>query len=525
MEFNFTGPDSMITTKKLVLFLTIFLTTACSDSGTGHANQESVLTKGPQGEVVANDSAEGIHWGSIDEIHKEVGLPVLTERWTGDLDELIETRVIRVLTVYGAGTYYIDQGQEKGIVYELFKMFETELNKQEGRKTVRLHVIFIPVARDELIPGLLEGRGDIAAAGLTITPEREEWVDFTNPITRKLSEVLVTGPSAPAVSSIEDLSGKDIYVRASSSYRASLDALNLKFADQGLEPIRIQDISEVLEDEDILELVSNGSLEWAVVDDFKGKVWAGVFENLTVREDLVFRKGGKLGYAIRKDSPRLMALLNRFVKSHRQGTLKGNILINRYFRDYDWTSNALDVEAYERFLEVSAIFEKYGSQYGFDYLMVAAQGYQESRLDQNARSKAGAIGIMQMLPTTAADKNVGIPDILDRDSNIHAGVKYLGFIRNRYFGDTNMDILNRTYFSLAAYNAGPARVASLRQKAAQQGYDPNVWFDNVEVIAAKEIGSETVSYVSNIVKYFVVYRLSLVRALQRLDVRESMEAQ
>jgi membrane-bound lytic murein transglycosylase MltF len=213
------------------------------------------------------------------------------------------------------------------------------------------------------------------------------------------------------------------------------------------------------------------------------------------------------------------------VGAHRQGTLLGNVLINRYTRDYDWTHNALEPSDYQRFLDAVEIFRKYGDQYGFDFLIVSAQGYQESRLDQSARSKAGAIGIMQLLPSTAADPNVGIPDITTKENNIHAGIKYLNFIRNRYFDDPEIDRLNQTYFALAAYNAGPARVAGLRKKAAQQGYDPDVWFDNVEIVAAKEIGHETVSYVANIMKYYAVYRLSMVRALQRMEARESVSVE
>jgi membrane-bound lytic murein transglycosylase MltF len=215
-----------------------------------------------------------------------------------------------------------------------------------------------------------------------------------------------------------------------------------------------------------------------------------------------------------------MAELNTFIKSHRQGTLKGNILINRYVDNFDWTQNSLAAEDYKRFREVIDIFQKYGDEYGVDYLIVTAQGYQESRLMQNARSRAGAVGIMQLLPSTAADPNVGIPDISDAEANIHAGIRYLNFIRNRYFNDPEIDDFNKTLFALAAYNAGPARITKLRNKAEQQGYSPNKWFDNVEMIAAKEIGAETVQYVANILKYYVVYRLSIIRTLQRQEARE-----
>jgi membrane-bound lytic murein transglycosylase MltF len=129
---------------------------------------------------------------------------------------------------------------------------------------------------------------------------------------------------------------------------------------------------------------------------------------------------------------------------------------------------------------------------------------------------------MQLLPSTAADANVGINDISTAESNIHAGVRYLDFIRKRYFSDPEVDVFNQTMFAFAAYNAGPARIRKLRSKAAQQGYDPNVWFDNVEIMAAKDIGSETVQYVANILKYYVAYSLSLQQQLERSRVRDSV---
>ena len=517
--------------KKLCFLLTLLLLVACNESATSDSAMAiSPDEPGPAVEAVPDENAKSNEIAkqpqsrrSLDQIQQELNIPQLSIPWTGDLDGMEERRVIRVLTVYGLGRYYVENAQEKGITYELFKMFEDALNKAQGKKHIRTHVVFIPVARDELIPGLLSGRGDLAAAGLTITPEREDLIDFSEPVSRALSEVLVTGESAPAITTIDDLAGHDMYVRASSSYRSSLDALNRRFRDEGKEEINILDVSEFLEDEDLMEMVNSGALEWAVVDDYKARKWVDVFENLTVREDIVFRTGGRLAWAIRKDSPKMMAAINEFLKTHRQGTLKGNILINRYIRDFDWTQNALGAEDYERFREVVGIFEKFGDEYGFDYLVVTAQGYQESKLRQTARSKAGAVGIMQLLPSTAADPNVGISDISMAEDNIHAGVRYLNFIRNRYFNDPEMDDFNKTLFALAAYNAGPARITRLRTKAEQQGYDPNKWFDNVEMIAAREIGRETVQYVSNILKYYVVYRLSIIRILQRQESRELNE--
>ncbi len=441
--------------------------------------------------------------------------------WTGDLDGMEERRVVRVLTVYGTGRYYLENGQEMGLIAEFMSMFEDFLNERMGRKHMRVYVVVIPVARDQLIPALLAGRGDIIAAGLTITEERKGEVTFTIPTSKPIKEVLVTGPSAPPLDSAEDLAGQSVHVRFSSSYRASLERLSDSLVAKGLAPIQIEPISELLEDDDLIEMVNGGLLPWAVVDSYKTQLWDGVFDSIKVRDDIVLREGERLAWAIRPDSPQLEAAANEFLKDHREGTLMGNILRNRYIRDFDYAANALDDADYQRFRDLVSLFQAYGDDYNIEHLLAAAQGYQESRLDQSVRSAAGAIGIMQLLPSTAADPNVGIPDISSAEANIHAGIKYLSFLRERYFSDPEIDKLNQQLLALAAYNAGPARVRDLRAEAAAEGYDPNVWFDNVEVIAARRIGRETVQYVANIYKYYLGYRLAALQQSRRAEAREA----
>jgi len=502
--------------KKIVFVLLLMGVAGCDQA----SNADTPLAAADSGAGTPASKANDLE-KTLATIESNADIKLMREPWTGDLDVMAKKRVIRVLTVYGLGRYYLDEGREKGMTYEWFKMFEDFINEKLHTGHLKIYVLFIPVARDQLLPGLLSGRGDIAAAGLTITPERAEVIDFSDPVSKEISEVLVTGPSAPPIGTLEDLAGREVYVRASSSYRSSLDALNERFREKGLEEIKIRDALEQLEDEDILEMVNSGMLEWAVVDNYKAETWRSVFDKMTVREDLVFRSGGRIGYAMRKNSPQLAGALNEFLKSHKQGSLHANILINRYLKDFDWAGNALAVGDFERFRQVVDIFSNYGKQYGVDYLLAAAQGYQESQLDQSKLSKAGAVGIMQLLPSTAADPNVGIPDITTAEPNIHAGVKYLDFIRNRYFSDMEADKFNQTLFALASYNAGPARIQKLRKMAAEQGYDPNVWFDNVEVIASRDIGAETVQYVANIVKYYMAYSLATSKQLEREQARKS----
>ncbi|RLQ23414.1 lytic transglycosylase F [Seongchinamella sediminis] len=475
------------------------------------ANPQSPGKRAPAGPSIAPIAGED----KLDNIHG------FRDPWIGDLDKMEEMRVIRMLTVYSPGRYYLeDNGEEKGLVKEMATRFENFINKRLERKSVRVNVVIIPMARSQLIPALLAGHGDIINASLSITPERSEIMDFSIPATKPLSEILVTGPKAAALDSIEDLSGQTIYVRHSSSYRESVDSLNERLEAAGREPVSIELVSEFLEDDDLIEMVDKGLLPWAIVDDYKLELWKDVFTNTRARPDIVFREGGRIAWAFREDSPLLESALNDFLKKNREGTLIGNVLKNRYIRDFDWAASALDDSDYQRFLELEHIFQQYGEQYRVDYLIAAAQGYQESRLDQNARSGAGAIGVMQLLPTTAEDKNVGIADIHKVEPNIHAGIKYLDFLRSRYFNDPAIEPPNKTLLALAAYNAGPSRMINMRNKAKKLGYDPNVWFDNVELVAAREIGRETVQYVSNIYKYYIAYRYTQEQQARHARARE-----
>jgi membrane-bound lytic murein transglycosylase MltF len=449
----------------------------------------------------------------------ELGLPPELDprhhRWTGDYDKMVERRLVRVLTVYQAGGYYLDGPQEKGVIFELVKIFEKFLNERIGTGNIKLHVVIIPVEFDQLIPALVNGHGDIAVAGLTITPEREEIVDFSRPFYENVSEVVITGPAAPAISGIGDLAGQQVYVKPGSSYRKSLEALNEKFLSEGKAAIEIIDAPPLMQDLDLLEMVSAGLLPMVVMDDFKARFWVNIMEGLTLRDDLVIRSDQSLAWAMRKNSPLLQGEIREFARTHGKGTLLGNVLIKRYLKNTGWIQNALDPSDWGRFNDTVSLFKQYAARYNFNYLMVAALGYQESGLDQEVRSHAGAIGIMQMLKSTATDPNVGIPDIEVAEHNIHAGVKYLDFLRNRYFSDPDIDVFNRTLFSFAAYNAGPARVRGLMRKAEDAGLDPNQWFNNVELIAAREIGRETVDYVSNIYKYYFAYSTILEKERRR----------
>ena len=445
-------------------------------------------------------------------------LQVPLEPWKGDLDGMVERRFVRALVTPNRTQYFLDGAQQKGSTYELLKEFEKEINEKLGNKTIQFHVLIMPTTRDRILADLAEGRGDIAATNLTITPERQAMVDFATPL-MAVDEIIVTGPGVSKPTSLQDLAGKKITVRRSSSYWMSLETLNEELADKGLQKMRLEAADELLETEDILEMVNAGLIDITVADSYLAKFWSQVFEDLEIYPDLAVRQGGQLAWAFRQDSPKLEATLNRFMKDRKKGTLLGNILFKRYFEDTNWVQNPSSREEMQRFEEAVSYFQKYGDEYGFDYLLVAAQAYQESRIDQSVRSKAGAIGVMQLLKSTASDPNVDISEIEELEHNIHAGVKYLRFLSDRYFDDEGIDKRNKGLFAVAAYNAGPSRISKLRQKAAQKGLDPNRWFNNVEVVAAREIGRETVQYVSNIYKYFLAYSLVVEQERRKAEAK------
>jgi len=169
-------------------------------------------------------------------------------------------------------------------------------------------------------------------------------------------------------------------------------------------------------------------------------------------------------------------------------------------------------------------FKQYGAEYNFDFIMLAAQGYQESRLNQDRVSPRGAVGVMQVLPQYASANPINIPDVRDPQNNIHAGAKMLAQITKTYFNDPGINQMNKTLFTFAAYNAGQNRIARLRKQAQEQGLDPNKWFGNVELVVAKDIGQETVQYVSNIYKYYVAYKMAIDQQQTREKAKQALKA-
>ena len=429
----------------------------------------------------------------------------LDKPFLGDYDAMIARRLIRVAVTFNRTHYFIDQGQERGITYESLKLFETDLNAQLKTGNLKVFVVQVPMSRDQLYPALATGKVDMVAAMVTVTPEREALVTFSEPTRTNVSEVVVTGPGAPAINTVDDLAGQEVYVRQGGIYEESLARLNTQLKARGKPPVVINQLPSVLEDDDVLEMVNAGLIPITVVDDYLAGFWSKVFTNIKLHSGAAVRTGGTLAVAMRKENPKLRDVVNQWIRKHGKGDAFRNVLERRYLESTKFVKNAA-AEAERRKLEaVVELFKKYGDKYSLDYLLMAAQGYQESTLDQNAKSPVGAIGIMQVMPPTGKELNVG--DITQPEANVHAGVKYMRFMMDQYFANEPMDDLNKALMTFASYNAGPGRIRQLRRETAKRGLDPNVWFGNVERLASERIGRETVTYVSNIFKYYITYKL------------------
>jgi membrane-bound lytic murein transglycosylase MltF len=436
--------------------------------------------------------------------------------WTGDLDVLTAHRAIRVLVPYSKTLYFVDYGgTQRGLCYDFMRAFEDALNQKLARGNLRIHAVFVPVSRDRLLPLLISGQGDVVAANLTVTPARAQQVDFVTPVAEGVQEIIVTGPGAPPLHSLDDLSGKEVYVQPTSSYYESLTRINDGFRARRMAPIRLRNAPGHFETEDILEMANAGLVKVAVADDYLAKFWKEIYPNITLHPDLVVRAQGDIAFAVRKNSPKLKAELDAFTRTHRVGTLFGNVDLQKYLQQTRWARNATTTDEVRKFDTLVSLFRRYGDQYEIDWLLMAAQGYQESQLDQTRRSEAGAIGVMQLTPATGAQMDVG--DIHELEANIHAGIKYVRFMVDTYYSDDQLDNLNKVLFAIASYNAGPNRIRELRKEAAARQLNPNIWFDNVERVASERIGRETVQYVSNIYKYYIAYTLAQEDVARNFD--------
>ena len=424
----------------------------------------------------------------------------------GDLDEKINRRYIKILTTKNSFDYYLFQGKAKGIQYEMVRMFINDLNKSLGFNKSQLKVQFelIPVDEDQLIPMLLAGKGDfIAAAMPNLAPDNQnQKIAYSKPY-RHVDEVVVTRDGTP----LNYIFMNKVYLNKRSSYFDSI----MSFNNGGESDFLFEETYENLNSQNILELISLGKFEATIVDSALAELAVKAFDNLRIYRDLDLKKNISISWVTRAEDKKLLEAINKFVPKIKTGSLMGNILSRRYFSDLSRIKNTEFSLNDKKISSYDDLIKKYSKKYGLDWRLMAALCYQESRFKQNIKNEWGAIGLFQIKKMTATEKYVNIPDIEgpnNAENNIHAGIKYLHWIKNRYFDEyEGMSEKNKVRMAIASYNAGPLRVRKAIQLAKKMGLNHRKWFRNVELALLKMRRSEPVIYVSEINKRFVSYQL------------------
>ncbi len=390
------------------------------------------------------------------------------KRFTGDLDGVKKRGVLRVLTFNNAVSYFLHRGQPMGFEYELARMLAAGLG-------VRLEMV-VPPSHEQLLPWLLEGRGDVIAASLTVTPERARQVRFSRPYL--LVDELLVQPSTPLgrsgarprLSTKSELAGKRVAVRQSSSYAETLKALKA----EGV-PLELVAADESLETEELIDQVADGTLDFTVADSHllqAERVWR---DDVEAAFPLV--TGKQIAFAVRPTNPKLLAALDAFVQKTYRG-LEYNVARKRYFEDRRTISQAREQDAGKtgELSPFDGIIRRYSERYGLDWRLMAAQAFQESRFDPTAQSWVGARGLFQVMPLTG--KELGFIRLDDPEQGTHAGIKYMSKLLAQLQPD--LPLKQRVRFALAAYNVGLGHVLDAQRLAESQKLDPNKWFGNVE---------------------------------------------
>jgi membrane-bound lytic murein transglycosylase F len=389
------------------------------------------------------------------------------ERYAGDLAEIKRHRVLRVLTRNNSSAYYVARGQERGFQFELVQAFAQELG-------VRLAIV-VPPSRSGLIQALQSGEGDLIAAGMTITATRAKELRFSAPINSSPRVVVSATKLDQPLSKLEDLRGRPIHLSFRSTTYGTAKDLEARLGF----PLDLVDVSDDVEMEEMMERVARGEYPLTIADEDLLDLERTSGLSLTAR----FKVSEPLpkAWAVRQDSPELLAAADAFVKkSVRNGLVK--ILYDRYYRPDASTSRARQrgeyrADAAGKISPWDTVFKREAAKVGLDWRLLAAVAFTESKFDPNVKSAWGAVGLMQVLPSTA--KSVGVLDAERPESSIKAGAAYLKYLTEA-FAEPSLEPRQRIRFALAAYNAGLGHIQDARILATRINKDPNVWFGNVE---------------------------------------------
>ncbi len=437
------------------------------------------------------------------------------DKYLGTLKEIKKRRFLRVLTTQNSFDYYLYKGRQKGFQYEMMKSFVHNLNKKFGYNNKKVRPIrfeMIPVDRSELFSLLNSGYGDLVASSF-IEDERQSGDVAVSRGFGEVKKVLVSSEGMEfELNTIEDLSGLTIHVPANSSQFHSLHKINSKLVVANKDLINVIPVHEKLGQLELLELVSMGRFEFAVIDIQVAQLAKQVFSDFKIYDELELAPQSKIRWAVNPKNHSLMVQLNQFLVKSRASKILQRLIYRSYFRDLKKIRTEYFSKETQRISKYDEFFKKYGKKYSWDWRLLSALAYQESRFRQNIQNRWKATGIMQIKPFVAKEPYVNIPDIkgpTNFENNIHAGVKYLSWLKRVFFSSPDIDDKNSIRLSMAAYNAGIGRLRRAQAYAKKQGLDPNKWFGNVEVALLKMGYIEPVNYVSEINKRYLSYALMI----------------
>ena len=431
----------------------------------------------------------------------------LHQPWSGDLDGIAQRGMVRLLTPLDRTFYYFDGPRDKGLTCELAKKLEESLKNRPGGAGQNIRVVIVPMRRDQLVPALLNGRGDVIAYDSEAPLDVTRRIAYASPLWDNVRELVVTGPNGPAIARLEDLAGKTLYVRNGSEYIASLNRLNESFAVRGLPPVLVFETDPQMEDEELLAMVNAGLIPMTIMDSHKAIIWEQVLTRITVHHRVSITSGKRIAWAVRADNPALRAEVDRFSTLKRAGMPQSNAALVRLLKQENYVTTALTGGEREKFRNMVGVFRQYGERYEVDWLYLLALAYRESTLVQSSRSRTGAVGVMQIKPETA--RYVAVTNITNLNNNVHAGAKYVRYILDKYLNGVEAENTELMMLACLGYRVGPNRMKQLQDIAAAQGLDPNAWYQNVELVVARLHGHAYAQYIRHIHQYYTAYRFAI----------------
>ena len=411
---------------------------------------------------------------------------------------------IRLAVPYDPTIYVSSKNKPLGLAVPIAQNFGEWLSKKY-QKPIRVELV--PEPTGKLIDPLDTGEADIAMGYLGDYAKRLKSNQYTSVFhAEHQKQVLVSSQNAQPIRSVEDLSGK-IVCLGRQTRSAAIKKLNEDLVQKGLRPVILYQDRMALDDEEMLQMVNDGLIEYVLAVKWRTDLWKPYLTKAKINQDIEFDIKGNIGWAIRSADKTLQDDIEAFSSSN----LNDEAILKFGKTDFDSRKNALkdpiSKEEWSRFTSMRPLFEKYGDQYDLSPLLLASFGFQETMLNQSLISPTGAIGVMQLTPATGGAMGVG--NIHELEANIHAGAKYLNQLASQNFKNEGLNKSNLALFAIASYNMGPANIIRARKEAQARGFNPDEWFLNVEMVAAELFSNEPVEYVRNVYKYYLVYQLSL----------------